>query len=156
MSLSIKVSGDESLAARLDPAKALGGPFRRMLDRSGITVVNRAKPNTPVWQGRLRASIAHEIDPAPIPLWATVGTNVVYGPFVEEDTRPHWPPLAAIAPWAQAHGMDPFLVARAISRRGTKGRHMLANALRDSQDDIQRFADQAEREVKAALEGSSS
>lgn len=44
--------------------------------------------------------------------------------FVEKDTRPHWPPIAAIAPWARRHGIEPFLVARAISIHGTKGIHM--------------------------------
>lgn len=152
--MNIRVDGDNELAARLDPAKVLGGPFRRMLDRSGITVANRAKRNTPVWQGRARASIAHEVDTAPIPLWVKIGSNVAYMPFLEEDTRPHWPPLAAIAPWAKAHGIAPFLVARAISRRGTKGRHMLANGLRDSESDIRGFADRIEQEVKAEIEGS--
>jgi hypothetical protein len=50
-----------------------------------------------------------------------------YAIFVEKDTRPHWPPIAAITPWANRHGIEPFLVARAISKHGTKGIHMFEN-----------------------------
>ncbi len=156
MSITISVDGDDELAAGLDPEKLIGPPFRRMLDRSGITVANKAKRNTPVWKGRLRASMAHEVDPAPIPVWAKVGTNVVYGPFVEDGTRPHWPPLAAIAPWAADHGIPAFLVARSIARKGTQGKKMLANALESSQGDIAGFARRAEDEITQALTGGSS
>lgn len=156
MSISVTIEGDDELAARLDPEKAIGAPFRAMLDRSGITVANKAKRGTPVWKGRLRASLAHEVDPAPIPVWAKVGTNVVYGPFVEDGTRPHWPPLAQVAPWAADHGIPAFLVARAIARKGTQGKKMLANALESSQGDIAGFARRAEDEIVQALGGSSS
>lgn len=40
--------------------------------------------------------------------------------FVERGTRPHWPPIAALAGWARRHGRNAFLVARAISRYGTR------------------------------------
>ncbi len=54
-----------------------------------------------------------------------------YAIFVEENTRPHWPPIAAITPWARRHGIEPFLVARAISIRGTKGIHMFRDEFKE-------------------------
>jgi hypothetical protein len=46
--------------------------------------------------------------------------------WLEDDTRPHFPPWKApsLIQWAAAHGIPAFLVARKISRYGTKGRHI--------------------------------
>lgn len=49
-----------------------------------------------------------------------------YAIFVEENTRPHWPPIDAIQGWADRHGIPAFLVARKISKEGTTGIHMFA------------------------------
>jgi hypothetical protein len=54
-----------------------------------------------------------------------------YDLFVEEDTRPHWPPSGALQGWADRHGIPEFLVRRAIATRGTKGIHMFAEEYED-------------------------
>lgn len=82
MTINITVAGDDDVIKHFDPAM-LGAPFRKMLTKSGITVVNHAKPRTPVRTGRLRASETSDVDPRPIPIWAKAGSNVVYAPFVE-------------------------------------------------------------------------
>lgn len=46
-----------------------------------------------------------------------------HAPFVEYGTRPHFPPAyenSPLALWAESKGMEPFAVAKSISRRGTK------------------------------------
>lgn len=63
-----------------------------------------------------------------------------YWKYVEEGTRPHWPPISAIAHWVQIKPVIPrpdekgnipsqqslaFLISRKISREGTKGTHDL-------------------------------
>lgn len=63
-----------------------------------------------------------------------------YWKYVEDDTRPHWPPRNAIARWIEikpiiprpdANGIRPtnqqlaFLISRKIAREGTKGSHDL-------------------------------
>lgn len=63
-----------------------------------------------------------------------------YWKYVEEGTRPHWPPISAIAHWVQIKPVIPrpdekgripsqqslaFLIGRKISREGTKGTHDL-------------------------------
>ena len=61
-----------------------------------------------------------------------LGTPARYGESVEMGTRPHFPPVDPIRHWVErklrisgdeAKGVA-FLIARAISRRGTKGAHM--------------------------------
>ncbi len=63
-----------------------------------------------------------------------------YWKYVEEGTRPHWPPISAIAHWVQIKPVIPrpdekgripsqqslaYLIGRKISREGTKGTHDL-------------------------------
>lgn len=63
-----------------------------------------------------------------------------YWKYVEEGTRPHWPPISAIAHWIQIKPVIPrpdekgnipsqqslaFLISRKIAREGTTGTHDL-------------------------------
>lgn len=67
-----------------------------------------------------------------------------YWRYVEEDTRPHWPPVSAILRWVQIKPVIPrpdaagripapkqlaYLIGRKIAREGTKGSHDLADAV---------------------------
>lgn len=61
-------------------------------------------------------------------------------PFREYNTRPHWPPYGpgtSLAQWSEARGIKPFLVARAISRRGTQGNYIVTKAWEQTQPRIQ-------------------
>jgi hypothetical protein len=46
--------------------------------------------------------------------------DIKYAPFVEFGTRPHWPPVDAIAKSMKVDRSTAFLIARAISRYGTR------------------------------------
>ena len=71
---------------------------------------------------RLMGSITHQIDSRNLPfISGRVGPTVRYGLWVERGRRPgKAPPIEAIAGWARRHGVNPFVVARAIARRGTR------------------------------------
>lgn len=47
-----------------------------------------------------------------------------YAIFVEENTRPHFPPIQALQGWADRHSIPVYAVAQKIARDGTKGIHM--------------------------------
>ena len=53
-----------------------------------------------------------------------------YAGWVDQGTRPHWPPPGALAGWASRHGIPEFLVQRAIARHGTKPTYYMAEGLR--------------------------
>ena len=86
-------------------------------------------------------------------VYEVVMTLEDYWRYVEEDTRPHWPPVSAILRWVQikpvisrpdAAGRIPtprqlaYLIGRKIAREGTKGSHDLADAVEEMN---RRFAD---------------
>lgn len=60
------------------------------------------------------------------------GAQAPYALYVEEGTRPHFPPRAPIELWARrvlGNAKLWFVIARAISRRGTRARHMFRDAM---------------------------
>ena len=139
--LSFKIEGLEALLAKLKP-ELVAGPVKKFLMDASLYVEGQAKRRTPVDTGRLRASITHEIDASPMPLFGKIGTNVFYAPYVEFGTRPHFPPPGALDVWASRHGFpNGFVVARAISRAGTRGRHMFEQGLEASKGKIGELLD---------------
>src|SRR4030042_799394 len=65
-------------------------------------------------------------------VWGMIGTPAIYGESLEYGTKPHFPPVAPIRFWVERKlglmGKEAqsaaFCIARAISKRGTKGAHM--------------------------------
>lgn len=77
-------------------------------------------------------------------VYEVVMTLEDYWRYVEEDTRPHWPPVDAILRWVQIKPVIPrpdaagriptprqlaYLIGRKIAREGTEGSHDLADAV---------------------------
>ncbi len=147
--ITVTIEGAERLKRALSDPQLLAGPVRDFLMRSALTVEVEAKRRAPVDTGRLRSSITHNVRPTE----AIVGSNVAYAPYVEFGTRPHWPPLAAMQPWARRHGFPAgrsgaFLVARAIAMRGTRAQPYLRPAFEASLAAIRGFLDRAAKEIE--------
>ena len=86
--MQIQVQGLDKLLAKLHSAVAMLGPaLRTALTKSGLVVETEAKKVTPVRTGTLRRSITHRVDPAAIPKFAEVGTNLHYARYVHDGTR---------------------------------------------------------------------
>lgn len=81
-----------------------------------------------------------------------------YWKYVEEDTRPHWPPKSAILKWIQmkpvlprpdANGKIPtpeslaYLISRKIARYGTQGSHDLQKTQQTMNRDIRQRLEEA-------------
>lgn len=78
------------------------------------------------------SALARSIHSQVQPTQARIGTNLVYASVMEFGRRPggRMPPVAALVGWARRHGMAgrEFVLARAIARRGIKGRFFLQKA----------------------------
>lgn len=81
-----------------------------------------------------------------------------YWKYVEEDTRPHWPPKSAILKWIQmkpvlprpdANGKIPtpeslaYLISRKIAQYGTQGSHDLQKTQQTMNRDIRQRLEEA-------------
>lgn len=102
-----------------------------------LLVTQRKAINT----GAMRSSVTHEVQGAGAQMQGVVGSPLAYTPFVEEDTRPHWPPRRPIIYWVMrkfrlaGEALYPVVrgVQRKIAHRGTTGKHMFQDGLADSQ-----------------------
>lgn len=141
MELSQEIRGLAETQANLEKVAAeLTGPPMVTGMRDATLVVERdAKVNAPVDSGRLRASITPEVVMMGTTVQGVVGSNVTYAPYQELGTRPHWPPLAAVARWAEIHGTTAYVVARAIAAHGTRAVRYLQRAFEDNIDRIHKI-----------------
>lgn len=161
MSVRAEVKGLKETQRNLEQAvKDLRGSTLTNAMRDATLMVNRdAKKNLVGYQsptvggvntGILRASITPQVTLQGSTVQGVVGSNKTYAPYVEFDTRPHWPyakgiPMEnqPIVLWARRHGANAYLVARAISQRGTYGKHFLQKAFDANKDKIERRIGQA-------------
>lgn len=147
--VTIRIEGIPELRHKLDNPNLIAGPVREFLLKSSFTVEGKAKQLAPVDTGRLRASITSIIRPTQ----AMVAPTVNYGAAVEYGTRPHFPPPDALEGWARRHGFPSaggaFLLARSISRRGTRPQPYMRPAATQSQPDISRFAGEMALAIEA-------
>lgn len=120
------------------PEKA-GVNVNDAIRKSVVTIQREAMKGAPVDTGKLRAdwdlSYSH--------LSGTLRNRSKYAIFMEEGTRPHFPPLEAVTPWANRHGIAPFLVARAIAKKGTKARRFFGNAIDGTKTTVNEFFTEA-------------
>ena len=114
----------------------MGKPVRKALLQTGHYAIGQTKERTPSDRGRARNSFGNPVvDRKAMPRWVKIGSNLPYIRDLEFGTRPHWPPLSALQPWARRHGfpagnVGAFLVARVISQKGTKAHHMLRDGIK--------------------------
>lgn len=121
-SVTVTVAGLSELQGRLNGApKELGSQTRTVMTRSLVLLEGTMRTLAPRDTGRLQGSITHTITGGGANLTGKVGPSVRYGYWVEYGRRPgKQPPLGAISGWARRHGANPFQIARAIGRRGTR------------------------------------
>lgn len=111
------------------------GPFGRKAQSEANALRSAAirSEHMAVDEGRLRSSMFARVEPLPdgSGMRARAGTDVRYAAAVHNGSKPHWPPIAAIAGWVQRKRIDvaPFVIARSISRKGTRARPFLTDPL---------------------------
>ena len=125
-SITFNVEPNETLRRNLRKGYLIDGPLREYLSNTSDLVASTARRDAPRDLGKLAKSHTWTVDPAEPPTWGRVDVNAVgpkgapYPLFVHEGTRPHFPPVDAITPWAERHGIPPFALALAIARHGTR------------------------------------
>lgn len=123
MEVTVVAHGFQEFAARLAQWPAI---FRKHMTpavtRSVIGGEGIAKKLAPRDTSNLARSITHEVRSTAGSVRGKWGTALSphYGPDVEFGTRPHWPPVSALAGWARRHGTNPYAVAAGIAKHGTK------------------------------------
>lgn len=145
--IDVDLSGLTDLTRRY-PATARKARLRRLTE--AVLLLERdVKLNTPVGAGpiHLRDTIFSRVQDGDPVTVGIVGTPLQHGLPVEMGTKPHFPPVAPIRHWVERKlGLSgreadsaAFAIARAISKRGTKGAGMFAKAIEDNEAAIIRL-----------------
>tara|TARA_R110002110_G_scaffold415849_1_gene657894 strand:+ start:92961 stop:93473 length:513 start_codon:yes stop_codon:yes gene_type:complete len=129
-----------------------------------LMIEAEVKENTPVGVGGgggLRGSIFSQEESLANNVLGVVGTSQPYAIAVELGTEPHFPPVEPLKDWVrqkldvEASEVDhvAFLVARKIASKGTEGKFMFSNAMKEKRAEaVQRF-DHAVQRVRDRLAG---
>lgn len=168
--ISVEFVGLKPIVASLkDAPKTVERVSVKRMRGLAPVVVGNVRRHTPKASGELSNAMEGVVTQAkPLTVMLTVGANESVKPVVvasvAHGTRPHWPPWgpgSKLAEWAARKGIPVFLVARAISRRGTikrfggpnQGAEMFEKGLRDSRGDIDGMQREMEKDLGKAVLG---
>jgi HK97 gp10 family phage protein len=125
MNLKIRIAKEEVDRLMARAGDKLPEVMREAMDDATTLLQHEARRVVVIDTGALRQSISRKVEPFQGEV-GPVAPRGAHGAYVEFGTRPHFPPVSALEGWARRHGMNPYLVARAISRRGTRPQPYLA------------------------------
>jgi HK97 gp10 family phage protein len=103
-------------------AELHGEPILRAMREATLLVDRDAKKNAPVDVGRLRASITPSVKQEGTQVIGIVGSNVKYAAAVELGSKPHMPPVQAIAEWVRHKKLAGTYSIKTHKRMGSKSR----------------------------------
>lgn len=126
-----------------------------------LLLLRGVQERTPTATGLLRSS-EHNVETVvePFGVEGLVGSPLNYAQPVDLGTRPHFPPVAALMDWVklklgitdekEARSVA-FLVARKISKEGTKGAEMFGQAFAAMEPQVRQIFDMAQQRIGARL-----
>lgn len=159
----IDVQGMKELEAQLarNPRVVLE-ELEAAVTEADLLLEREVKENMPTAHGTLRASVFHEETVGDANVIGLVGTPLNYAVPVELGTKPHFPPVDALIDWVkvkfgissdkEARGAA-FLVARKISRVGTKEQRPFGRAFQAAESQVRAIFDRASERIAARLQG---
>lgn len=150
---AMQVLGVPQLQRRLGSDFLVRG-VRGLLTRLTLKGERWAKEGIKVDTGALARGMQSEVRG----LTGRVFNPLGYARAVDEGRRPgaRMPPPAALVGWIRRHapGMSPFVLARAIGRRGIKGRFFMKAALGKLRNTLPGEIRKAQRDIQQAWRGS--
>lgn len=147
--MSAEVKGVKETEAKLQQVSddLHGSPMEEGMRDATAIVLGTAKRYATVDTGRMRNSITPEVRNMGATIQGVVGSNVVYAPYQELGTRPHWPPIQALTVWASRHGTTAYNVAKGIAIHGTKAVRFLQRGFEENRSRIIDRLDKAAKEI---------
>jgi hypothetical protein len=166
MDVSIEIKGLQELMDRFGQFDEIAvGEFRAAMGVSVETVAKLAREKAPRNLSYLVGSITGKVQGGGVvtQVEGVVGAYKPYAQVMEEGADPHWPNMGNLHYWVVRklglNGVEAeratFLIARAISRRGLKGRHYMRDGLKEAEPKIKAEFEQAVERVVQKLTGDS-
>lgn len=153
MEFSIRISGDAG--KKIDRVqRSFPSSVQGAVKKATVFMWARVHEKTPVGHGYLKKSILYKVSN----LEGVIRPTVKYAIFVHEGTRPHWVPKSewalptgSLYKWAKKKGLNPYLVARSIARKGTKKQPWMRKTFDTYESQVRKFFDESvDRLIKEA------
>lgn len=122
MQIDVRIEGLERLQVGVAAGPAtLASATRVAMTAGSLLIEGTGRTLAPKDTGRLAGSITFAISGGGADLTSRIGPSVAYGLYVEKGRAAgKMPPVAALMGWATRKGIDPYVLARSIARKGTK------------------------------------
>lgn len=131
-----EIKGIDKLKNRLDLANMSAKPIRNYMRASGQVLRKRAIKETPKFSGSLANSIHVQRikSKGRMPNSVKIYSSRSYASYVHGDpkisgrlkltkpytrSKPHYPPIKKLKPWAESKGLNAYAVQRSIGQKGT-------------------------------------
>ena len=161
INVELKIEGLNIIIKNMGDPRTSGRPITRGMRQSGAAIQREESDEAPRGaDSRLAGSIAFEVEKRqPFPRWVKIGPTVKYGVWVAKGTRPHFPPWrpgSSLHRWVRlARGIsDPqearqvaFLIARNISKVGTKANPYHIRGLKKARTEVRRIWNRVARDI---------
>lgn len=115
----VETRGFKKIGARYRNHPRFQALAKRRMHSLGLVLRRLAQEEAPKDEHKLERGIGFRVEPARAGASLVLISKAGHTPYVLTGTRPHMPPVSAIAPWARRHGMDPWAVAMGIKKGGT-------------------------------------
>jgi len=151
--LTIELKGVKELLTKMALMREMR-PLRDLLTKAGLLGQRTAREGAPHDTRTLARSIALDVQP----FAARVYTPLNYAPVMEYGRRAgaKMPPPHVLSGWARRHGIPQsalFVIARAIGRRGIKGRFFMAKAKQTVEAALPSMLNEMARKLEAIWAG---
>lgn len=154
---------DEQLKKLKDYDRVSDKYITEAMNKSGLLLVSKIKPLTPVYRGALRNSIGSEvIHESATSIVGRVGSSLKseqYPAVMEFGRRPgaKMPPPDALERWVhlklgtvEGSGVG-FVIARSIARKGIKGKRFMKRGWEAGKAQVNKFFEEALEKIADAL-----
>lgn len=123
MSVSIRIIGvNQAIRNITRYASSVNTGIRGEIFKGSEDISSDAKRFAPVDLGNLREGIGYTVKDRSkgTLVEGEVISSDPSSAYLEYGTGPHYPPIAAITPWAERKGIDPYALQKSIGENGTK------------------------------------
>lgn len=146
--MKVELQGIQALLQRMANLQKFQ-PLKKLLGDAALIAQREARQQAPQDTRTLARSIAIDVQL----FMARVYTQLAYAPVMEYGRRAGAkpPPPEALAGWARRHhfGGSLFVLARAIGRRGIKGRFFMKKAEAAMRQSIPRLTSEMEKRIES-------
>lgn len=147
----VSIQGIDEMRDAFSRAPEIVSPIMQKAIEGGAAILAKytTRNEVPWFTGNLVHSFREEI----MPLIARWFPTAAYAASVNSGSKPHFPPYQnrAFAAWADAHDIPAYVLARSISKKGTKANPFMERIYNAAHPDINTLMGQALEKITAAM-----